>query len=82
MSYSYHKMRHGLTRKLSAAVARGLDSVDRDDLEDVADQLYIINDIINKHGEVLYDVIEALEVERLITVLERPLFGLDGRIGG
>ena len=70
MSFDYHKMRAGLIRQLSAAVARGIDSMERGDLADLDDQLHVIRDILDRHGELLPDVIDSLEVDRFIKVFE------------
>ena len=71
MSFDYHKMRSGLIRQLSAAVARGIDSMERGDLADLDDQLHVIRDILDRHGELLPDVIDSLEVDRFVKVFER-----------
>ena len=71
MSFDYHKMRAGLIRQLSAAVARGIDSMERGDLADLDDQLHVIRDILDRHGELLPDVIDSLEVDRFVKVFER-----------
>ena len=73
MSFDYHKMRAGLIRQLSAAVARGIDSMERGDLADLDDQLHVIRDILDRHGELLPDVIDSLEVDRFIKVFERAV---------
>ena len=73
MSFDYHKMRAGLIRQLSAAVARGIDSMERGDVADLDDQLHVIRDILDRHGELLPDVIDSLEVDRFVKVFERAV---------
>ena len=73
MSFDYHKMRAGLIRQLSAAVARGIDSMERGDLADLDDQLHVIREILDRHGELLPDVIDSLEVDRFVKVFERAV---------
>ena len=73
MSFDYHKMRAGLIRQLSAAVARGIDSMERGDVADLDDQLHVIRDILDRHGELLPDVIDSLEVDRFVKVFARAV---------
>ena len=73
MSFDYHKMRAGLIRQLSAAVARGIVSMERGDVADLDDQLHVIRDILDRHGELLPDVIDSLEVDRFVKVFERAV---------
>ena len=73
MSFDYHKMRAGLIRQLSAAVARGINSMERGDVADLDDQLHVIRDILDRNGELLPDVIDSLEVDRFVKVFERAV---------
>lgn len=73
MSFDYHKMRAGLIRQLSAAVARGIDSMERGDVADLDEQLHVIRGILDRHGELLPDVIDSLEVNRFVKVFERAV---------
>ena len=74
MSFGFHAKKNGLTRKLCTAMTRAIDSFERDDLDDLADQTEIIRDLTSTHESLLCDVADALEIERFLKLFEAKLF--------
>lgn len=71
--FGYHTLRAGLTRRVSTALARAIDSYSRKDTDDLREQHDIIEDIASTHGTVLAEVLEALEVDRFLKMFAKEL---------
>ena len=73
MAYEFNRKKAGLTRKLATAFTRAIDSHERGDADDLADQLAILRDLSDTHEGILWAVLEELEIDRFMRMFQSYL---------